>query len=95
MQRSPIVSGNFETLPPLALRTAFSITTVSVPIVTGAPSDTITAPCKIAQPEPIVTSPAIVALGATYALEWIFGFLPLLETIMARLPRTPRRRFAG
>ena len=45
----------------------------------GAPSATTTAPCKIAQPAPIVTSPAIVAVGATYALEWIFGFFVLLE----------------
>ena len=69
MQRLPICSGNCKTLPPLAFRTAFSITTVSAPIVTGAPSATMTAPCSTAQPAPIVTSPAIVAVGATYALE--------------------------
>ncbi len=82
MQLSPTEQGNCMTFPPLDLTTAFSITTLFAPIVTGAPSALMTAPNRTAQPSSIVTSPLTVADGATYALAWMFGFLVPLETIM-------------
>ncbi len=65
MQLSPIEHGNCMTFPPLDLMTAFSITTLLAPITIGAPSALIIAPKSTAQPSSIVTSPLMVAVGAT------------------------------